>query len=310
MASKPQTNDPSETFGAMSVGDVEAIGSHCQMTFCHQLDFLPFRCESCRGKFCLDHRTESAHSCPQAGAWARRRAAQQQNASPLPPKPSILTHEKQCSSPSCKTLIDTPLVTGVHCEKCNRSYCLKHRFTYDHDCANLTPLGARPKGESQREKGLAALDKLRAWGASKKAALPKAPVSKTKAQAAAQVQELATLKRTAKGDAKLAPEKRIYLYVEASSETITAKIPKGTFFYSGEFSVGRVLDLAAKSLQVSNVNNQGNGEEEKLRVFHVEGGKLLDFGQKLGATGVVTGHTIVLLRGVGAEMAKTPTKTG
>ncbi|OQO05519.1 hypothetical protein B0A48_09288 [Cryoendolithus antarcticus] len=165
-------------------------------------------------------------------------------------------------------------------------------------------------GESQRDKGLAALDKLRAWGASKKAVLPKAPVSKSKAQAAAQLQELATLKRTAKGDAKLAPEKRVYLYVEASSETITAKIPKGTFFYSEDFSVGRVLDLAAKSLQVSNVNNQGNGEEDKLRVFHVEGGRLLDFGQKLGATGVVTGHTIVLLRGVGSEMAKTPAKTG
>lgn len=29
--------------------DVEAIGSHCQYTFCNQLDFLPFRCESCKG---------------------------------------------------------------------------------------------------------------------------------------------------------------------------------------------------------------------------------------------------------------------
>jgi hypothetical protein len=30
-------------------GDVEAIGSHCQMAYCHVLDFLPFRCESCKG---------------------------------------------------------------------------------------------------------------------------------------------------------------------------------------------------------------------------------------------------------------------
>lgn len=29
--------------------DIEAIGSHCQMAYCHVLDFLPFRCESCKG---------------------------------------------------------------------------------------------------------------------------------------------------------------------------------------------------------------------------------------------------------------------
>lgn len=29
-------------------GDVDAIGAHCQMAYCHQLDFLPFRCDSCK----------------------------------------------------------------------------------------------------------------------------------------------------------------------------------------------------------------------------------------------------------------------
>lgn len=262
-------------------------------------------------KFCLDHRTETAHSCPQAGAWAKRRA--EANRGPtsttnLPSKPNILSHEQQCSEPSCKTLINTPLVTGVHCDKCRRNYCLKHRFTYEHACDTLTPLGARPAGSTQREKGLAALEKLRAWGAKKKADMPKAPVSKSRAAAAAQTQALATLKRTAKGDAKVPQEKRVYLHVEASSDTLTAKIPKGAFFYSADWSVGRVLDLAAKSLAVQNVNNRVDSEEDRLRVFHVEGGRLLDFGEKLGVS-VQTGNTIVLLRGVGADMAKTPAQT-
>lgn len=196
----------------------------------------------------------------------------------------------------------------MHCDKCNRSYCLKHRFTYDHNCSNLVPLGARPKQDTQKEKVNAALDRLRAWGASKKAALPKAPVSKTKQAAAAQAQESATLKRTAKGEAKIPQEKRVYLFVEASSDTVTAKVPKGNFFYSTEYSVGRVLDLAAKSLQVANLNNRVEGEEDKLRVFHVEGGRLLDFGEKLGGV-LQTGNTIVLLRGVGKGMAMTPDKT-
>ena len=197
----------------------------------------------------------------------------------------------------------------MHCDTCRRNYCLKHRLTEDHECAKLTPLGARPAptGPTQREKGLAALEKLKAWGAAKKKAA--VPVSRSKQAEAARVQEAATLKRTAKGDAKLAPEKRVYLYVEASAETVTSKLPMGNFFYSVDMSVGRVLDLAAKSLQVQNVNNRVESEEERLRVFHVEGGRLLEFGEKMGAA-VQTGNTIVLLRGVGAGMAKTPEKMG
>ena len=54
MAGSSRTPEPSNqkedsSYSKMSVGDVEAIGAHCQMPFCHQLDFLPFRCESCRG---------------------------------------------------------------------------------------------------------------------------------------------------------------------------------------------------------------------------------------------------------------------
>ncbi|WPG98986.1 Hypothetical protein R9X50_00178800 [Acrodontium crateriforme] len=311
MSSSQQPSlDADQSYSKMSVGDVEAIGSHCAMTFCHQLDFLPFKCESCKGKFCLDHRTESAHQCPKAGEWARRQnQLSLSSTTTLAPKPHILNHEQQCSDPSCKTLINTPLVTGVHCDTCNRNYCLKHRFTNDHNCKNLSPLGARPStGPTQKERGLAALEKLRAWGASKKAAVPKALVNTSKQSAAARIQATANLKKTSKGDEKIPVEKRIYLYVEASSETLTAKIPKGTFFYSTEYTVGKVLDIAAKGLQVSNINNRSGNEEDKLRVFHIEGGRLLEFNEKLGAT-VQTGNTIVLLRGVGAGMAKTPEQT-
>ena len=37
------------SYSKMSSTDVEAIGAHCQMAYCHQLDFLPFKCESCKG---------------------------------------------------------------------------------------------------------------------------------------------------------------------------------------------------------------------------------------------------------------------
>ena len=106
------------------------------------------------------------------------------------------------------------------------------------------------------------------------------------------------LKRTAKGDDKIPAEKRVYLHVEAEAETTTSKLPRGDFWYNKEWSVGRVLDAAARNLQVQNVNNRGGGEVEKLRVFHVEGGRLLEFGERVGEA-LGNGNTVVLLRGVG-----------
>ena len=159
-------------------------------------------------------------------------------------------------------------------------------------------------------KGMAALQKLRAWGAAKQ----KATLSQGKAAASAlavpsrsskdsnaaraNIAEINALKRSAKGDDKIPTERRIYVHVEASADTTTAKFPTGKFFYSADWSVGRVLDTAARALQVENMNNQGGGEAERLRVFYVEGGRLLDFSEKFGVT-VTNGNTIVLLRGVG-----------
>jgi AN1-type zinc finger protein 1 len=175
----------------------------------------------------------------------------------------------------------------------------------DHDCAKLTPLGAKPTAlQSQREKGLAALEKLRAWGASKKAAATPKPsgflskVTSRTSAAKANLAELNKLKASAKGDDKIPQESRVYLYVEASADTTKAKYPSGKFFYNKDWTVGRILDMAAKALQVENLNNRGGGEEERLRVFHVEAGRLLEFSEKVGQS-CQTGNTIVLLRGVG-----------
>ena len=45
----PEPSDAPTTYTEMAMGDVEAIGGHCQMAFCRQYDFLPFKCESCKG---------------------------------------------------------------------------------------------------------------------------------------------------------------------------------------------------------------------------------------------------------------------
>ncbi|KAK0672529.1 putative AN1-type zinc finger protein [Cercophora samala] len=295
--------------------DASLIGSHCQYPPCNQLDFLPFKCQSCSQTYCSDHRTEDGHDCPQKGAWATSRRLAEQSKASLGAHKQVrdrdVLYAKPCAEGACKTTIGTSLVPGVHCTACRRDYCLKHRLEEDHDCKSKPPLGgARATALAAQQaaltnKATSALERLKLWGAAKKeqykdsraakAAGPNGLNSKGQTKMVA----VNALKKTAKGDAKIPPEKRVYLYVEAENETAKAKIPKGEFFFSEDWVVGRMLDLAASKLQVQNINNRSDKEEDKLRVFHVEGGRILDFGEKLGAA-LVSGNTVVILRGVGA----------
>ncbi|AEO66346.1 uncharacterized protein THITE_2128420 [Thermothielavioides terrestris NRRL 8126] len=307
----PEPNGEETSYVKMSTAAVDSrgtdaslVGAHCQYSYCNQLDFLPFRCQSCNKTFCLEHRTEDSHACTNAGAWAerRRQAELARHSAGEGKRMRDFVSQKPCAGDGCKTVIGTSLVPGVHCANCNRDYCLKHRLREDHDCKNKTPIGARAAGAAQAaavaEGARSALERFRLWGQAKREQARQSlapPSSKSKV---AQALAVNTLKKTAKGDAKIAPEKRVYLYVEAEAATAKAKIPKGEFFYSKDWVVGKMLDAAARSLQVQNVNNQSNSEADRLRVFHVEGGRLLEFNEKLGDA-LQSGNTVVLLRGVG-----------
>lgn len=279
--------------------DASLVGKHCQYEYCNQLDLLPFLCQSCARTYCLDHRTESAHKCANPGAWAdRRRLAQL--ARPSIGQDKVLrdrVSQKPCAAPECKTIVGTSLTPGVHCQTCNRDYCLKHRLQNDHACKELVPVGARPAHADVAQKTRSALDKLRAWGSSKREQAERALLKPKPSSTAARLAAVAKLKKSAKGRKDVPEEKRVYLYVEAEDETAKAKLPKGDF-YSRDWVVGRLLDEAAQSLQVQNMNNQRSEERDRLRVFHVEGGRLLDFGEKIGDA-LRSGNTVILLRGVG-----------
>ena len=297
MSSSLITDAPDTSYVKMDKeNDATLIGKHCQLEYCNQLDFLPFFCQSCKKTFCLDHRTEDSHKCENKGAWAERRR-QAQLARPTAGEGKRMrdyVNQKPCAAADCKTTIGTSLVPGVHCANCNHDYCLKHRLREEHDCKNKVPIGARPVTEQTKS----AFAKLRAWGSAKKEQASRALPKPKPTSASARLVAVNNLKKTAKGDAKLPPEKRVYLYVEAEAETTTAKNYKGEFFYSKDWVIGRILDAAAKSLQVENINNQSSDERDKLRVFHVEGGRVLEFNEKVGSA-LASGNTIVLLRGIG-----------
>jgi predicted nucleic acid binding AN1-type Zn finger protein len=280
--------------------DATLIGKHCQFEYCNQLDFLPFLCQSCNKTFCLDHRTETGHKCSNPGAWARKRREVEKSRVAYGEGRRLrdLVPEKPCDSPACKTVVGTARNPGVHCSTCNRDYCLQHRLKEEHGCKNLIPIGARPAPVDVAQRTKNALERFKAWGSSKKEQAGRVLPKPKPSSAAMRLVAVNNLKKTAKGDEKLPVEKRVYLYVEAEAASTTAKFPKGEFFYSKDWVIGRVLDAAARSLQVQNVNNQSSDESDKLRVFHVEGGRLLEFGEKVGSA-LVSGNSIVLLRGVG-----------
>ncbi|KAJ5273568.1 hypothetical protein N7478_008693 [Penicillium angulare] len=290
-----------DSFTQMADTDLESIGRHCQFEYCGQLDFLPFRCESCRSTFCLDHRSETAHKCPREGEWARRRNANQKENLPAPEKPNIYNSD-QCYQVSCKTLINTLKDPGVRCPNCNREYCLKHRLREEHECAKLTPLGARQgNGPTPNQTIKSMFARVRDWGKDKQVTSANLiPKTKPKPNSpAARAASVITMKRSAKGEAGVPADKRLYLHTVGTADTQATEPPSGDFYFDSRWKVGRVLDDAAKRLRVENLNNRTGGEGEKLRIYHVESGDFLEFSESIGGGKVKQGDTIVLLRGAG-----------
>ncbi|RPA82726.1 hypothetical protein BJ508DRAFT_360943 [Ascobolus immersus RN42] len=283
----------------LKIGD--SIGAHCDIPTCHVLDFLPFKCESCKGTYCLDHRSETAHKCPKAGEWARRRAEAARSSSSTPssstqpPKPiggrNLTT---TCHATSCNVTLDTPMQPRVTCSTCHHDYCLKHRLSTQHNC---TPPPV-PQAQQAKAKAVSALNRFKAWTAT----LPKTASSKMSAlntpsnssRSATAPNGIIALRKVAKGDAKVQPGDRVYLWAEAAG---VGELKREGMWFDKKWKVGRVLDKAAETLRVENKNNVGIKEEDRLRVFWVEGGRVLEFGEVIGT--VKNADTIVLLRGVG-----------
>ncbi|RDW67147.1 AN1-type zinc finger protein [Aspergillus mulundensis] len=299
----------SDSYTPVPESDLESLGRHCEFEYCNQLDFLPFKCLSCHSTFCLDHRSETAHRCPHEGEWARRRnnsPASATGQSTPTQKPTIYNSD-QCAHVSCKTLINTLKDPGVKCPECRREYCLQHRLKEQHDCAKIAPRLGGSANAPPSDTIRSMFAKVRTWGKDKsQAAATAAAAAKPKPKAnspAARIAATNAMKKSAKGDASVPADKRVYLHVVGTSETQGAEPPNADFWFDGRWKVGRVLDDAAKRLGVENNNNRV-GEEARLRIFHVESGDFLEFSESLGGGKVKTGDTIVMLRGAGVMLGK------
>ncbi|KAG0139336.1 hypothetical protein CROQUDRAFT_666672 [Cronartium quercuum f. sp. fusiforme G11] len=149
---------------------LEEWGSHCSLSTCHALDFLPFKCQHCSNLYCSDHfkpsvrASEHTHqclaydeslidarvpSCPLCGDPI----SIPPNTDPNIPMDSHLTNScrlldrsglmrtreasparpsasRACARARCPNKMLVPIL----CNVCNQSYCPSHRLGPDHAC--------------------------------------------------------------------------------------------------------------------------------------------------------------------------------
>jgi hypothetical protein len=41
-----------------------SVGHQCSLPSCHLVDFLPFKCQHCDQRFCVEHYSVDGHKCP------------------------------------------------------------------------------------------------------------------------------------------------------------------------------------------------------------------------------------------------------
>ncbi|KAF7135884.1 hypothetical protein RHSIM_Rhsim08G0061400 [Rhododendron simsii] len=157
--------------GTVAIPD---LGAHCQDPECNQLDFLPFKCDSCRKVFCLDHRSYKSHNCPKSDPQNRKVLVCETCSTSIETtgcdkddeKALLDRHEKSgdcdpkkkkkptCAVRRCREVLRFSN-TSV-CKSCQIKVCLKHRFPDDHSCK---PNSSSVTGSASDSKFLIALAK-------------------------------------------------------------------------------------------------------------------------------------------------------
>lgn len=129
------------------------LGSHCSVSVCKKLDFLPVKCDACLQMFCSEHMSYVKHECKFAAQKDIQVPVCPLCNQPVPtkrgelPDYAVSLHidnncksdtaqerrkifTNKCSMKGCKGKELIP----VNCYQCSLNFCLKHRHPNDHKC--------------------------------------------------------------------------------------------------------------------------------------------------------------------------------
>ncbi|EGV63031.1 hypothetical protein PSN45_004702 [Yamadazyma tenuis] len=227
------------------------IGQNCSK--CHQLDFLPFRCEYCKLVFCADHRRLQDHQCPHL------QALESQNIRPRSPKriphgptAASLFPDREKDRAKINSLIERPTKPTSILETSFRVGDVKSKTAF-----------------SKFAKFLNLQKNKRLTKSAKKIFAPKKPSPTV---------ELQLLRKNAKGDAKIPDSDRVYvwcLHVNALEEEedkltkIDVHSQRVGIFVNKNWPIGRALDVISDELHIKNNNNKTTEVNERLNIFKV-----------------------------------------
>ena len=122
----------------------------CSLRGCGQKnDFLPFTCDGCAKKFCLEHHRHENHGChvkPRDDKYVPVCPLCMQAISVKPgdnvnnkvdehiragcPDAVVKSRKNGCTQKGCREKEFVP----ISCKLCRQTFCMKHRFESDHDC--------------------------------------------------------------------------------------------------------------------------------------------------------------------------------
>lgn len=221
------------------------VGERCTVEECKQLNFLPITCSHCHDVFCEQHYLTDYHKC----------TSFHDNVTETKTKFSSYV----CTDELCK---NTSLIE-MHCIKCKKHYCLKHRH---HGCS-----------EQSKEK------KLKKWQVPKNQfAEAKAIVDqeisnnlkKSKNVAMANKIRLMRIKSSAVGPKNVPTNERCYFLAFSSTKTINKHLgPARGIYVNMNWTMGKVIDSIASTLKMPNNNNLENST--KLQLYHHETGAVV-----------------------------------
>lgn len=148
-----------------------SLGTHCALSTCSKLDFLPFECDACHKIFCLEHKTYEQHGCtdnfskdvrvpvcPLCNQLVPVNRGEDPNAKVdehiqkdcKSDEKAKKAYSNRCSFPGCKKKELVP----VTCSICQKNFCLKHRFETSHNCTgHPNRLGGRTSNASRSRGG-------------------------------------------------------------------------------------------------------------------------------------------------------------
>lgn len=123
----------------------DAVGLRCNLTSCHEVDFLPIKCH-CNKVFCRYHISPDKHTCASLDVLSEGHA-------PIVKRQRCALGD--CEKPSLDNTIsqevnvETKPTSSTTCPKCLLSFCIHHRHPDLHSCTGLQKQESDEKKDAQ-----------------------------------------------------------------------------------------------------------------------------------------------------------------